>query len=85
MVDIYKSFDLILNAKQIESFKGPDGGKGGEFFFFSSDNKLLIKTINEQELKGFRSRLQSYAMHLMGNESVISPIYGIFTFERLNV
>ena len=33
------------------SFMNPDGGKSGEFFFFTGDNRLIIKTMNDDEFK----------------------------------
>ncbi|CAD8084249.1 unnamed protein product [Paramecium primaurelia] len=78
------SFNPIANQEQINSFTGPDGGKGGAFFFFTFDNKLLIKTISEQELLVIKKNLGSYFFHLSRNESLISPIYGIFKFVLLN-
>ena len=46
---------------QINKFKGPDGGKGGEFIFFSFDNKLIIKTMSDEELRALRTRLGTYS------------------------
>jgi 1-phosphatidylinositol-4-phosphate 5-kinase len=57
-----------------------DGGKGGAFFFFTYDNKLIIKTITDGELLAFRKKLIPYFLHLEENETVISPIYGIYKF-----
>lgn len=82
MVNLYNSFDPIANQEQIKHFKGPDGGKGGAFFFFTHDNKLLIKTISDQELIAFRKKLIPYFLHITENKSTISPIYGIFSFKR---
>ncbi|CAD8115621.1 unnamed protein product [Paramecium sonneborni] len=79
-----KSFDPIKNQDQINSFKEQDGGKSGAFILFTFDNKLLIKTINEQELLVIRQNLGSYFLHLYENDSLISPIYGIFKFELQN-
>jgi 1-phosphatidylinositol-4-phosphate 5-kinase len=81
MVDPFHSLDPVDNIEQIKKFKGPDGGKSGEFFFFSNDNKLIIKTLSDQELKAFKERIHYYAYHILSNEdSMISLIYGLFTF-----
>ena len=45
MINIEKSLNLIDNYESIMNIIGPDGGKSGEFFFFSYDNKLILKTI----------------------------------------
>lgn len=48
---IENSFDLIKNSEQLyqacENRSG--GGRSGEFFFFSSDNKYILKTVNRVE------------------------------------
>ncbi|CAD8202343.1 unnamed protein product [Paramecium octaurelia] len=85
MINPFKSFDLIANQDQIKQFKGPDGGKGGAFFFFTHDNKLIIKTLSDQELAVIRKNLIPYFLHLSENETVISPIYGIYKLFRQNV
>ena len=51
--------------EQINKSEGPDGGKGGEFIFFSFDNKLIIKTMSDEELKALRSRLGAYSLHFI--------------------
>jgi len=46
--DIMKSLDNEVNRKMI--FKAGEGaGASGSFFFFSHDNKFLIKTLQGQE------------------------------------
>ena len=48
MVNTDISFNMEKNIQNIkELFSGE--GKSGEFFYFSTDNKLLIKTLKEDE------------------------------------
>lgn len=55
-------------------------GKSGSFFFFSYDKKFLIKTMNNNELRVFKSALPDYIQHIKKNpNSLIARIYGIFT------
>ena len=63
-IDLEESFDLIKNNKKIEEFEGPDGGKSGEFFFFSHDNRFIIKTMRWSEVVSLRKRLIMYANYL---------------------
>jgi len=59
-----------------------DGGKGGEFFYKSFDNKLIIKTINEKELKVFKDILKDYSNHMRKYpNSLIARIYGVYKFN----
>ncbi len=39
------SLDLDQNKENITQASGSDGGKSGEFFFFTYDNKFILKTI----------------------------------------
>lgn len=41
-------------------FGGPDGGKSGEFFYFSKDKKLMIKTMGNSELEAMLKNLKRY-------------------------
>jgi hypothetical protein len=45
-LDINKNRDMIFKA-------GEGSGNSGSFFFFSKDNKLLIKTISKKEKEAF--------------------------------
>jgi len=48
--EVCSSLDLELNKKRV--FKaGASSGKSGSFFFFSADNRFIIKTLqgNERE------------------------------------
>lgn len=64
-----------------KKFGGPDGGKSGEFFYFSHDRKMIIKTMNQGELDVFLKQLKKYVIHLVLNQdSLIVKIYGIYSF-----
>lgn len=82
MVDIETSFCLNSNFNNIyEQISQGDGGKGGEFFFFSKDRKLILKTLTEYEFKNFQNILQDYYNYLRKNEnSLITKFYGVFEF-----
>lgn len=48
----------------------------------SFDNKLLIKTINDEELKVFTRNLEAFYDHWMNNpNSMIARIFGVFTIK----
>jgi len=62
-----------------------EGGASGEFFFSSFDNKLLIKTVPENEFKVFLKFLTDYIKYLKKNpNSLIARIYGIYRFNFKN-
>ena len=80
--DIAESLRLELNRNMV--FKAGEGaGASGSFFFFSHDNKFLIKTLKTQERKLMLSILDDYIKHLKDtqNTSLIARVYGIFTLE----
>lgn len=59
-------------------------GKSDSFFFFTSNNKFIIKTLKEDELKLLvrKGILEKYHRHLKKNpESLLSRFYGIFTVK----
>ena len=74
-------------------FKAGEGaGQSGSFFFFSKDNKLLIKTMRGTEKQNLLSMLDDLIEHYVSteNQSLIARIYGAFTiktnvFQKLDV
>ena len=55
--DIYSSLDLEKNRNMV--FKAGEGaGQSGSFFFFSYDNKFLIKTMTKREMNLLLSKLE---------------------------
>ena len=86
MIDLDASLDLEKNYEQIQKASGADGGKGGEFFFFSHDNRIILKTLSNQDLDQLRGILKEYYRYFEKNkDSLIAKIYGIYTFERKDV
>ena len=96
-INLKKSLDLknvmiiyiSKNRQSINSISKISGGKSGEFFFFSYDNKLVLKTISQTELRTIRKRLvvklynifKIYGDYLFNHsDSFIAKIYGIYSF-----
>ena len=73
-LDIKKNREMIFKA-------GESSGSSGSFFFFSKDNRFLIKTINQQEKVLFFTMIDSYIEHLKTNKSLIARIYGILSIK----
>jgi 1-phosphatidylinositol-4-phosphate 5-kinase len=79
-LDLSKNFSRILKA----GING--GGKSGEFFFFSSDNRLIIKTITAGEVKILLRLLPSLTKYFEENrDTIITKTYGLFSFQRTGV
>jgi 1-phosphatidylinositol-4-phosphate 5-kinase len=85
--DIHPS--SIIDSLNIESninnmFKAGEGaGASGSFFFFSKDNKYLIKTLSETEKDIKLNMLDDFIAHLKqcDNKSLIARIYGIYSIK----
>lgn len=77
--DIIKSLEVTMNRRKVFE-AGESSGASGSFFFFSFDNKLLLKTILKEESKTLRDMIMDYIEHLKvtGNQSLLARIYGIF-------
>jgi len=47
---------------------------------------MIVKTMKSEELQVFMEKLPAYTKHVIENpDSLISKIYGIFTFERNDI
>jgi len=50
-------------------FKAGEGaGRSGSFFFFSHDNKFIIKTMTEGELDLYLEKLPEFCEHFLHNK-----------------
>ena len=81
-VEIMKSLSIEDNIDSV--FKCGEGtGASGSFFFFSKDNRFIIKTCSLQERKTLLGMLQNFIEYLELNEnkSLIAKIYGVFTIK----
>jgi 1-phosphatidylinositol-4-phosphate 5-kinase len=80
--DMMKSLSLEDNRNMV--FRAGEGaGKSGSFFFFSNDNRFLIKTLKGREKKILIDFLDDYIDHIekTNNKSLLARIYGIFTVK----
>ena len=80
--DMMKSLSLEENRNMV--FKAGEGaGMSGSFFFFSYDNRFLIKTLQGNDKKMMLKILDSYIEHLKQteNKSLIARVYGIYTIK----
>jgi pantothenate kinase len=90
-LDIMTSLSVDMNHNMV--FKAGQGaGLSGSFFFFSYDNRFIIKTVNEIEMERLLNMLDSLIEHFekTNNRSLIARIYGVFTiktnlFDPLNI
>ncbi len=57
---IESSLNPNLNLTQIYNNVQANGGKSGQFFFFSADSTLIMKTMSETELHVLLDRTKEY-------------------------
>jgi Phosphatidylinositol-4-phosphate 5-Kinase len=64
-------------------FKAGEGaGRSGSFFFFSHDQKFVVKTMTGTELNLLKKMTPGYAQYMKNfPDSLLSKILGIFTVE----
>jgi len=84
--DYFKSIAELLDLKENVSSILKSGlnkaGQSGEFFFFTRDNKFIIKTISNREMRLLLRILPNYVEHLKQNHnSLLTRIYGLFCFK----
>ena len=61
---------------------GEGAGRSGSFFFFSHDNKFIIKTMSRSERELFLNKMQpSYENHLTNGKSLLAKILGVYTVK----
>jgi hypothetical protein len=71
----------MQNKENIMKVKESEG-KSGSFFFFSHDNRFLIKTITQGELKTVVRCMASYYEFIKDHsDTLISKIYGVYTIQ----
>ncbi len=76
------SFRVAKNKNAIYTSGASDGGKGGEFFLITFDNKYIIKTINKAEEVIFRKMIKKYSEYTCREDgSFIAKIIGLFRFN----
>jgi len=61
---------------------GESQGKSGSFFFFSKDQKFIIKTMTEDDFAAWQRIQKHYFKHVMTNEnSLVARVYGVYSVK----
>jgi hypothetical protein len=59
---------------------GESKGKSGSFFFFSKDQKFIIKTMTQNDFLAFMRLFRTYFRHVCTNpKSLLARIYGVYS------
>lgn len=77
--DLCASLDVKKSRAKV--FKAGQGsGASGSFFFFSADNRFLIKTLQNDETNVILQILDNFIKHIeeTKNRSMICRVYGVF-------
>ncbi len=79
---VSQSFNLAKNYKKMFNLAEGKGGKSGQFFFFSYDNKYVLKTINKDERDFIIENIVQFFQYYEQNpESLMAKIYGLFMIK----
>jgi 1-phosphatidylinositol-4-phosphate 5-kinase len=71
-----------MEEKTIEAIRksGEGMGRSGSFFFFSSDKKLLVKSMKQDDVDAWKKSFKQYTLHVINNkESLLARIYGVYS------
>ena len=62
---------------------GQGAGQSGSFFFFSHDNRFIIKTLRGKESKILLNMLDDLILHYQEtkNSSLLARIYGLYSIK----
>jgi hypothetical protein len=64
---------------------GESAGRSGSFFFFSHDDRFIVKTISKGELDLFLNKLlPTYLDHII-EPSLMAKILGVFTVKSAQI
>ena len=76
---IKQSLDPEVNRSMV--FKaGESQGKSGSFFFFSKDQKFIIKTMTDSDFNAFKRIQKAYFAHVSRHDnSLLARVYGIYS------
>jgi hypothetical protein len=55
-----QSFDIRKNINIVKKRSYTNGGKSGEFFFCTYDNKFIFKTIKEDEANAYLDKIRFF-------------------------
>ena len=75
--------DPALKANIAQILKSGEGmGKSGSFFFFSHDDKFLIKSMTTDDFNTFMKLFRSYFEHInCFPDSLLARVYGIYSVK----
>lgn len=78
---MYESLDPEQNRKMV--FKaGESQGKSGSFFFFSKDQRFIIKTMTQDDFDAFQRIQKAYfARVCKDDDSLLARVYGIYSVK----
>jgi hypothetical protein len=80
--NVHESFKIMDNIMKMSNMADGDGGKSGEFFFFTNDSRFVIKTVTQEEFKIVKGNIKRFYVYFSEHpESLISKPYGLFTFR----
>jgi 1-phosphatidylinositol-4-phosphate 5-kinase len=80
--EILKSFDIKSNIANISNLSLSEG-KSGSFFFFTHDNRFIIKTISSTELNTLQKEFMKpyYELITENYNTLLARTYGVYSLK----
>lgn len=81
--DLKDSMDPQIDKNVENIFKSGEGmGKSGSFFFFSHDERFLIKTMTLDDFQAWMKMFEEYYLHVTQYpDSLIARVYGVYSIR----
>lgn len=76
------SLNFENNLQNIRNAGQSNGGNGGQFIIYSNDNRVIMKTMSDEDLSIFDRMKVDYFQYVIGKkgQTLLAKIYGIFRF-----
>lgn len=65
---LLESLDITMNRDKVFG-AGEGAGQSGSFFFFSHDQRFIIKTLRGKEKTNFMSMIRNYIAHIINSDN----------------
>ena len=82
LLSIPISLNFQNNLQNIRNAGQSNGGNGGQFIIYSNDNRVIMKTMSDEDLNIFDKMKIDYFQYVIGKKgkTLLAKIYGIFRF-----
>ena len=80
-LNLIESLNIESNAKDLDYRSKNPGGRGESFFYFTADNKYILKTLTSEEMKLLKWMLPVYLNRLCSKKSFLAKILALYSIK----